>query len=485
MQWALRRLLPATLALPVLGAVLAAAGAAEAACPPGAQPLRPGDDLVGRARAAPAGTAFCLSAGEYRMQAVRPKRGQQFYGEPGAVLNGSRRLTRFRREAGFWIAGGQTQQGFRQAGEECLPDRPRCSHPEAVFVDDRPLTAVAKRSELRRGTFYFDYPADEIVLFDDPTGRTVEASVSPYAFLGGVADVVIDGLTIEKYSSPIQAGAVGSNIASRGWVVRDNDIRLNYGLGVTVGTESRVVGNRIRDNGEMGVGCVGDDILIEGNEISGNGFFAGLDPFWEGGGGKCALTRRLVVRGNYTHHNNAYGFWTDIDNIDTLYEGNRVEWNANGGLSHEISYAAVVRDNTFKGNGRAFDVWLWGGAIQIQNSQGVEVTGNTIEVVGGGNGIALIQQDRGDGAFGPYDTVDNNVHGNRIVVRGEAGGASGAIADHAPGVLRQGRNRFDDNVYVVTDAAEDRFAWVDGFYDFKTYRKKSGQDGGSRLVVRP
>lgn len=461
-----------------------AAGVAEAACPPGAQPLRPGDDLAARARAAPASTAFCLSAGEYRMQAVRPKRGQQFYGEPGAVLNGSRRLTRFRREGGLWIAGGQTQQGFRHAGEECLPDRPRCSHPEAVFVDDRPLTAVAKRSELRRGTFYFDYPADEIVLHDDPRGRKVEASVSPYAFLGGAPDVVIDGLTIEKYSSPIQAGAVGSNVASRGWTVRGNVVRLNYGLGVTVGTDSRVLDNRIHDNGEMGIGCVGDDILIEDNEISGNGFFAGLDPFWEGGGGKCALTRRLVVRGNHTHHNNAFGFWTDIDNIDTLYEGNRVEWNENGGLSHEISYAAVIRDNTFKGNGRAFDLWLWGGAIQIQNSQGVEVTGNEIEVVGGGNGIALIQQDRGDGAFGPYDTVGNHVHGNRIVVRGDAGGASGAIADHAPGVLRRGGNRFDDNVYVVPDASEDRFAWVDGFYDFKAYRRKSGQEGDSRLLER-
>src|SRR6185312_15487892 len=116
------------------------------------------------------------------------------------------------------------------------------------------------------------------------------------------------------------------------------------------GDSSVIRRNFIHDNGEMGIACVGRDILIAGNEIAGNGFFAGLDPDWEGGGGKCALTDGLVFRGNYSHDNNSYGFWTDIDNINTLYEDNRIEHNANGGISHEISYAATIRNNTLKGN---------------------------------------------------------------------------------------------------------------------------------------
>lgn len=462
--------------------VFLAPAAAEAACPAGAARLEVGDDLAAAVVAARPGASFCIAAGVHRMQAIDPKRGQKFFGERGAVLNGARRITRFTRRGRVWVAGGQTQQGERLQRQECLPERPRCSHPEAFFIDDVPLLAVANRDALEPGTFYFDYAADEILFLDDPRGRQVEASVSPYAFLGGARDVVVDGLVVEKYSAPIQRGAIGHGVASPGWVVRNNEVRLNYAVGVSVGSGSRIVGNHIHDNGEMGIGCVGDDILIEGNEIAGNGFFAGLDPMWEGGGGKCALTRRLVVRGNYSHDNNAHGFWTDIDNIDTLYEGNRIENNVHGGISHEIGYRAVIRDNRLKGNGFGFAVWLWGGQIQIQNSRDVEVTGNLVDTGGVGNGITLVQQDRGRGRYGRHDTVGNHVHHNRIIARGHEAGVSGAIADAFPATLRHGGNRFEHNVYVVPSGRDDRWAWVDDFYDFETYRRLSGQDATSRLV---
>ena len=235
----------------------------------------------------------------------------------------------------------------------------------------------------------------------------------------------------------------------------------------------------------MGVGCAGDDILIEDNEMAHNGFFAGLDPLWEGGGGKCSLTNHLIVRGNYSHHNNSFGFWTDIDNINTLYEDNRIEYNANGGISHEISYAAIIRRNTFKGNGAAFRDWLWGGAIQIQNSQNVQVYRNTIDTAGAGNGITLIQQNRGTGKYGPYVTVRNNIHHNVITNLTPDRGVSGAIADYNPAAMKAGHNRFEYNVYTVTDPRDDHWAWVDGFYDWTTYRRKSGQDASSRLVLGP
>ena len=466
----------------VAGFVLAGATAGRAECPRDAVWVAVGDDLGAMAAAAKPGTAFCIANGVHRLQQVVPKRGQRFFGQAGAVLNGARLVTRFTRRGRVWVAGGQTQQGERLQRRECLPERPRCSHPEAFFIDDVPLLAVASRGELVPGTFFFDYAADEILFLDDPRGRRVEASVSPYAFLGGARGVVVDGLVVEKYSTPIQRGAIGAGTASPGWTVRDNEVRLNYAVGVVVGSGSRVLGNHIHDNGEMGIGCVGDDILIEDNEIAGNGFFSGLDPLWEGGGGKCALTRRLVVRDNYSHDNNAYGFWTDIDNIDTLYEGNRIEDNVHGGISHEISYRAVIRDNRFEGNGFGVAVWLWGGAIQIQNSRDVEVTGNLVDTGGVGNGITLIQQDRGRGAYGRHDTVGNTVHHNRIVAPGHAAGASGAIADFAPARLAAGGNRFEHNVYVVPSGRDDRWAWVDGFYDWATYRRVSGQDATSRLV---
>jgi hypothetical protein len=79
---------------------------------------------------------FCLKSGVFRMQAVRPRSGQRFYGEAHTVLNGSRLLTTFSREGRFWIAGGQRQHGRKHG--ECAPDTPACSLPQAVFVDDNP-----------------------------------------------------------------------------------------------------------------------------------------------------------------------------------------------------------------------------------------------------------------------------------------------------------------------------------------------------------
>lgn len=475
-------MLKSTAALVLL--FLACATGAAAKCPAGAVPLAVGTDLQRAVRSAPTGTDFCIGAGEHRMQAIRPKRGQRFFGEKGAVLNGSRLLTSFSRQGAFWVASGQTQQGDRPQTENCLPARPRCSYPEVLYIDDEPLIAVDAPDKVGQGTFFFDYDADKIFFADDPSGRKVEASVSPYAFLGSAPEVTVAGLRIEKYSTPIQAGAVGYNLAPQRWTVRSNRIRLNHGVGLSVGSGSRVESNLIESNGEMGIGCVGDDVLIEDNEIAGNGFFAGLDPAWEGGGGKCAVTRRLLVRRNYSHHNNSYGFWTDIDNIDTVYEDNRIAFNANAGISHEISYRAVIRNNRFVGNGRDFDVWLWGGAIQIQNSRDVEVYGNSIVISEGGNGICLIQQKRGKGKYGPHVTVDNDIHDNTITSKTPDVGASGAIADHAPDVLRRGNNRFARNVYRVASGGNDQWAWVDNFYTWRDYLRVSGQEKGSRLIVK-
>lgn len=474
------------MALFVLSVPAPPALATPPGCPSDAIRLDPGADLRAAAAQAEEGAAFCITAGTHRLQSIVPRRGQRFHGEPGAILNGARPVRAWRRAGRHWVAEGQDQQGQRKFPERCVDTMPRCSHPEAVFLDDVPLRHAASLRHLVPGTFFLDYAMRRLHLADDPTGRRVEASVAPYAFRGGASDVTIANLVIEKYSSPIQAGAVGHDIPSRRWLVQGNEIRLNHGIGLVIGTESRALGNRLLRNGNMGAGCVGNDILFEGNEIAGNGHFSGVDVLWEGGGAKCALTRGLVVRGNHLHGNHGMGFWTDIDNIGTLYEGNLVEDNSMGGLSHEISYAAVIRDNRFRGNGYGFARWLWGGAIQIQNSQDVQVHGNRIEVTGPGNGITLIQQDRGEGAHGPYLTRNNIVRDNRIVLQ-MAGqpGASGLIADHDIPLMQRGNNVFDGNQYFAADPAALHWGWVDRFLDWNAFRRASGLERNGRLQRLP
>ncbi|MBU8541473.1 right-handed parallel beta-helix repeat-containing protein [Falsiroseomonas tokyonensis] len=455
---------------------------AGSTCPPGSLRLGPGADLRAAAMMADEGAAFCIAAGEHRLQSIQPRRGQSFHGEAGAILNGSRLVTGFRRVGSHWVAGGQSQRGQRKFAERCIATMPRCSHPEAVFLDDVPLLHAASLGQLRPGHFFLDYATQQIYLAEDPRGRKVEASVAPYAFMGGAVGVSISNLIVEKYASPLQAGAIGHDVVSQDWLVRNNEIRLNYGIGLVVGTGSRVISNRLHHNGNMGAGCVGDRILFEGNEIAGNGHFAGLDVLWEGGGAKCAKTSDLVVRGNHLHGNHGMGFWTDIDNRATLYEDNLVEDNSMGGLSHEISYSAVIRGNRFRGNGHGFNTWLWGGAIQVQNSQDVLVQENRIEVSGPGNGIALIQQDRGTGAYGPYLTRNNVVRDNLLVLRSEGRpGASGLIADYATLAMQRGNNVFDGNQYLAADPDALRWGWADRFLAWDAFRAASGQERQGRL----
>jgi Right handed beta helix region len=59
----------------------------------------------------------------------------------------------------------------------------------------------------------------------------------------------------------------------------------------------------------------------------------------------------LVFRGNHFHDNYGDGYWTDINNINTLVEGNRFERNERFGVNHEIRYTITVRNNMVTGNG--------------------------------------------------------------------------------------------------------------------------------------
>nr|WP_246413116.1 right-handed parallel beta-helix repeat-containing protein [Methylobacterium brachythecii] len=415
------------------------------------------------------------------MQSVTPKDNDQFLGEQGAVLNGSKLITDFSKDGQNWVASGQTQEGFRQGTDEGAPGAERAGYPETFFIDDKPLTPVDSLAQVAPGKFYFDYAADKIYFQNDPTGHKVEAGVSPFAIGGAAKGVVVQNLVVEKYDVPAQAGAIGYNSSAEGWTIQNNEVRLNYGVGIYSGSNGQVKGNYVHDNGQMGLGASGDNVLIQGNEIAHNGYFSGINRGWEGGGAKFAETNHLTVSDNYSHDNNGYGLWTDINNINTLYDGNTVTNNISGGINHEISYDATIRNNVVTGNGTEGTGWLWNGGIQIQNSQNVDVYGNHVDASAGGNAISLIQQDRGTGSHGPWVTTGNSVHDNVIVDGTPGSGASGSIADYDQSGLAAGGNTFNNNQYYVSDPSGDHFAWTNGFYDWNQYRQVSGQDANSTL----
>ena len=102
------------------------------------------------------------------------------------------------------------------------------------------------------------------------------------------ADVLIRNITIEKYASVAQKGAIQTTEGT-GWTIENCEIRWNSGAGIGIGTGGRVRDCDIHHNGQIGIAGHGRDILIENNRIWSNNIY-GFDYTWEAGGVKIALS---------------------------------------------------------------------------------------------------------------------------------------------------------------------------------------------------
>ena len=248
-------------------AALAVPGIVAEECPDGAIAIEPGISIQAAVDKAAVGAAFCLKNGIHRMQVVRPKRGQKFYGEGDTVLNGSRLLAAFTREGRFWVASGQDQQGEHRG--ECLKTAPTCDLSESLFIDDKLLIPATSKAALAPGQFWLDHSSQQLYLVDDPAGRKVEATVAPVAFESTAPDVLIRNITIEKYANGAQIGAIQTRGAV-GWIIENCEVRMTDGAGIGVGTGGRVRGSSIHHNGQMGIGGNGQNIIVEDNDIWAN-----------------------------------------------------------------------------------------------------------------------------------------------------------------------------------------------------------------------
>lgn len=429
----------------IASTILAAVGCALATQQGPSVFLKPGEDLQAIVAASPEGTLFYFDRGTYRRQTIYPKSRQQFIGQDGVVLNGAMELTSWRKQGQFWHTIHELPPPLPASGG-CEDGRDLCKFREDLFVDDRLYQRVASMDQLSPGTWH--YHDRRAYLADDPTGRSVELSVTPVAFSGDVEDVLLKDLIVEKYAPDAQRGAIDF-FSGRGWVVSSVTARWNHGVGLFFGPEARVIGGFFGHNGQLGMAGTGNGSVVEGVEIAYNNY-AGYSRRWEAGGTKFHRTERLVVRDSCVHHNNGPGLWTDIDNINVLYDRNKVFSNANDGIKHEISHKSVIRDNMVAHNGKQHDAWLWGSQILVQNSQDVEVYGNFVEVADEfGNGVSVIHQDRGHGKYGAWDGFNNHIYRNIVIHLGSRG-QSGIAKDTDDHMLwHEDGNEFDRNTYVV------------------------------------
>lgn len=473
--------------------VALAFGAAAVRADDSRRAVRPGDDLAKLAAAAPPGAVFDLAPGTYRVADIRPKDGQVFDGHGRAIISGAVVLSGFVRDGAAGDGGRWRMRGpkpLAPAYGACDKERWKepepadgCFYREDLFVDGRVVPRAFSAAAVTADTWYQDRKSGEIVVGFDPARHAVELSYAETAFAGNASGVVIRGLTVERFASMPQHGAIAGEDSS-GWTIERDLIRDNAGAGVRTGNGMRVRNDRVLANGQIGVTGGGNGIVVADNEIAGNNTH-GFSPAWEAGGTKFVRTLDLMVARNCVRDNAGSGLWTDIDNRKSTIIDNVSVDNGGVGIFHEIGGAALISGNFAAGNGVGDSPWA--SQILVSGSLDTEVRGNRVVVAADhGQGIFVVEEGRANelniSHKGPtYDASGNTVTGNEIRFLGKRG----VYGFHAQGPAEptplDARNRFAGNTVI---AGDDRPRFADqGAPEALSAAMAKGQEKGSKMVV--
>ena len=200
-----------------------------------------------------------------------------------------------------------------------------------------------------------------------------------YAFTMHATGVTIEYLTIQHFgpkTTNIDEGVVNHDSGDR-WTIRFNTIKQNAGAGVFVGSHNVVDSNCITANGQYGFsmykppvkhGSAIEDIALTHNEISFNNA-DDIEHVTGGcgctGGGKFWDVKGAKILTNWVHDNKSVGLWADTDDIGFRFEGNYIADNDAEGIFYEISYNAVIRNNTFLRNAQVKGHKMRGGTFPV------------------------------------------------------------------------------------------------------------------------
>lgn len=471
----------AVLALALLS-ITAVATAGRAA--PAEVVLGPGDDFGQIAEAHPAGTTYVVTAGTHRLQSIKPKTGDRFVGEPGAILSGARVLRGWQPEQGYWYVDGQTQEG-RVQGDIAPGGNQRDAYPEELWVDGRRWRHVSSMADLGPGGWFFSYGADRIWIGRDPALLgTIETSVTPQAIASSdgrpVSDVVIENLVVERYASPTLKGALGSR-GAYDWTLHHVTARHNHGAGIRLGPGSTLSGSKTYGNGWSGVAGMGLDarsgysapLTMRGTDVNHNCALDFRLRFYDkeskvncGAARFSHAPKGVLIENSWVHDNAAHGLWMDGGAYSATVRSNRVEDNAFRGIFYEISYGphpvhggidTRIYWNQVWRNGalaRSLDEFK-GGGVTISDSRDVRVYGNALDRNYGG---VLVLEAGGRQA----ETEHVHVVGNES--RYSTGWTGLYTRNHSTEAAREYHtsrgNRFSRNTYRLGNRIEGRFYGV-------------------------
>ncbi|GAB4521138.1 MAG: hypothetical protein OHK0046_32160 [Anaerolineae bacterium] len=458
--------------------------------------ITPGGNIQATINANPPGTEYIFAAGIHRLSSsFTPKSGDTLRGEEGAVLNGARVLTGWVQDGVRWYISGQPTPIIAPASIQGIavttPEGPRANWLIDLFVENVPFAHVDDLSNLGVGTWFFDDQTGRVYIGENPANfDLIELSQAPYALLGDITSgVTVRDLVVEKFANRHQEGALHLTNTTN-YTVENVTCRLNHGLGIKYGDGAHIHRCTLVDNGQLGLGGLGDNAVIENCEIARNNF-ARYNSDFEAGGTKFSQMNGSTIRNNYIHSNLGKGLWLDIDN--GFYAANVIERNIcynneSVGLYLELSWDCIVRDNWSGYNAvNDWDGGLYGAQIYIANSSDVDAYNNTVVIpAGGGNGITIRQSDRG---FSPNNGLEwlcnnNEFRDNRVVHLGTVNHRNGGRAFYKETQFHlAGNNRFRGNDYYVQSASSLLWKWQAVDHNFTTWQNSFGQDVGGTITA--
>jgi hypothetical protein len=284
---------------------------------------------------------------------------------------------------------------------------------------------------LELGSFNQIQPKDDDVFIGGPGAILDGQNSNRYAFTQHASNVTIEYLTIRNFVTPFNEGAVNHD-SGTGWTISHNTITNvgntaaggRSGAAVEGGVRETVTWNCLSYNGQYGLngagvpsstgpGAVYTNLLLANNEFSHeapNGDAVGGTS----GAFKLWYDSDVTIENNWIHDSGTVGMWADTDNNGVVIRGNYVDHNANEGLIYEISYNALIQNNTFADNAwksgpgnpgfptGAIYVFSSGGDSRVRNGLGIttlSISGNVFTDNWGG--VVLYQN--GDRACGISD----------------------------------------------------------------------------------
>jgi hypothetical protein len=219
-------------------------------------------------------------------------------------------------------------------------------------------------------------------------------NLNDYAFTSTNTNVTIEYLTIRNFVTPFNEGAVNHD-SGTGWTISHDTITNigntasggQSGSAIEAGINETISWDCLSYDGQcgfagsgvptsVGPGAAYSNIDIEDNEFSHDA--PNGDGPGEGGtsaGLKLWYNSDVTIKNNWVHDSGTVGMWADTNNNGIVIEGNYVDHNANEGLIYEISYNALIENNTFVHNAvidgaRSPDPGFPDSAIYISESGG-------------------------------------------------------------------------------------------------------------------